>query len=292
MATIVTAPAATNECLPPRRQFRVQTVLERYVDTRSSPAAISMQVQAVPTIACSKPPQLSSPPSPQQRRPQPLRGGSSSVPAAAPSAAPVAPPTHRPCQAATADAAALPRAANFIEVIEREQQTREAAETALRHRDCQLASMQKELTAVRGDLASMQVRSEAMGVEHAAALKEARVQCHALEAECSRLHSELDHRRGRGLDALTNLSAVEALENELLEGLRAAHARKAMLHEARRHAEETRTQCIICWNEERQMLFQPCGHVTACAKCGAAERLGSSCPTCRAKIESRIRVFL
>ena len=100
--------------------------------------------------------------------------------------------------------------------------------------------------------------------------------------------------------------------------------RKRRAEERQRREEEERKQCIICmvhplrWivdehefcrlvrrrtNEERprfssvlfhaqeqakEMVFVPCGHNVACARC--AERL-ERCPTCRASIQQAIRLF-
>lgn len=46
--------------------------------------------------------------------------------------------------------------------------------------------------------------------------------------------------------------------------------------------------CIICYSEERNVCFVPCGHVVACAKCALAN---SNCPMCRTAIECVQRVY-
>jgi len=46
-------------------------------------------------------------------------------------------------------------------------------------------------------------------------------------------------------------------------------------------------ECLICLTEEKQLACMPCGHLCACVPCGYAL---SSCPVCRQKIQSFIRI--
>lgn len=46
--------------------------------------------------------------------------------------------------------------------------------------------------------------------------------------------------------------------------------------------------CKICFSEERNIGFVPCGHVVACAKCALAS---SKCPMCRRTIEWAQRLY-
>jgi hypothetical protein len=46
--------------------------------------------------------------------------------------------------------------------------------------------------------------------------------------------------------------------------------------------------CLICLTEERQLACMPCGHLCACVSCGYALR---TCPICRQKIESFVRIY-
>ena len=46
--------------------------------------------------------------------------------------------------------------------------------------------------------------------------------------------------------------------------------------------------CKICYENEFNMVFLPCGHVTTCTKC--AERL-FRCPICRSYIENYHRIY-
>lgn len=46
--------------------------------------------------------------------------------------------------------------------------------------------------------------------------------------------------------------------------------------------------CKICYAEERNVCFVPCGHVVACAKCALA---ADKCPMCRRTFQSAIRLY-
>ena len=46
--------------------------------------------------------------------------------------------------------------------------------------------------------------------------------------------------------------------------------------------------CIICCDNERSIVFLPCGHLTACANCAI---VFTTCPNCRGQIEGLVRVY-
>ncbi|NWI46422.1 LRSM1 ligase, partial [Picathartes gymnocephalus] len=52
--------------------------------------------------------------------------------------------------------------------------------------------------------------------------------------------------------------------------------------------DERKSECVVCMEQEPQMIFLPCGHVCCCQGC--CERL-HSCPLCRQDIAQRIRIF-
>ncbi|NXO22385.1 LRSM1 ligase, partial [Cisticola juncidis] len=52
--------------------------------------------------------------------------------------------------------------------------------------------------------------------------------------------------------------------------------------------EEKKAECVVCMEQEPQMIFLPCGHVCCCQGC--CQRL-PSCPLCRQDISQRIRIF-
>jgi len=50
-------------------------------------------------------------------------------------------------------------------------------------------------------------------------------------------------------------------------------------------------QCVICLSQERNLVFSPCHHLCTCADCGSNQTL-SSCPICRATIQSRQVIYV
>ncbi|XP_064249797.1 E3 ubiquitin-protein ligase LRSAM1 isoform X2 [Passer domesticus] len=52
--------------------------------------------------------------------------------------------------------------------------------------------------------------------------------------------------------------------------------------------DEKKSECVVCMEQEPQMIFLPCGHVCCCRGC--CERL-HSCPLCRQDIAQRVRIF-
>nr|XP_030142761.3 E3 ubiquitin-protein ligase LRSAM1 isoform X2 [Taeniopygia guttata] len=52
--------------------------------------------------------------------------------------------------------------------------------------------------------------------------------------------------------------------------------------------DEKKSECVVCMEQEPQMIFLPCGHVCCCRGC--CEQL-HSCPLCRQDIAQRIRIF-
>ncbi|NWW83782.1 LRSM1 ligase, partial [Rhynochetos jubatus] len=52
--------------------------------------------------------------------------------------------------------------------------------------------------------------------------------------------------------------------------------------------DERKSECVVCMEQETQMIFLPCGHVCCCQTC--CERL-HTCPLCRKDVAQRIRIF-
>jgi E3 ubiquitin-protein ligase mind-bomb len=49
----------------------------------------------------------------------------------------------------------------------------------------------------------------------------------------------------------------------------------------------TLDECLVCSDAKRDMLFQPCGHVTCCSLCGPRVK---KCLICRESVNNRIKV--
>ncbi|XP_037735990.1 E3 ubiquitin-protein ligase LRSAM1 isoform X3 [Chelonia mydas] len=52
--------------------------------------------------------------------------------------------------------------------------------------------------------------------------------------------------------------------------------------------DERKSECVVCMEQEAQMIFLNCGHVCCCRTCCEALR---TCPLCRTDIVQRIRIF-
>ena len=49
--------------------------------------------------------------------------------------------------------------------------------------------------------------------------------------------------------------------------------------------------CLICLNQERNVVFTPCNHLCVCSSCGYTNRI-DICPICRASILTRMRIYV
>jgi len=47
-------------------------------------------------------------------------------------------------------------------------------------------------------------------------------------------------------------------------------------------------ECVVCFDQPREGVFVPCGHIHCCMHCGSQL---SKCPTCRTPVSQLIRVF-
>jgi syndecan 1 len=48
-------------------------------------------------------------------------------------------------------------------------------------------------------------------------------------------------------------------------------------------------ECVVCLGAEVQVALLPCGHAQLCAACGAVLR---RCPSCRALVAMKVRIYL
>ena len=46
--------------------------------------------------------------------------------------------------------------------------------------------------------------------------------------------------------------------------------------------------CVVCLGREKNVLFLPCAHLTACLECSLSLQ---NCPMCRSKIQATVRTF-
>ncbi|NXP56207.1 LRSM1 ligase, partial [Heliornis fulica] len=52
--------------------------------------------------------------------------------------------------------------------------------------------------------------------------------------------------------------------------------------------DEKKSECVVCMEQETQMIFLPCGHVCCCQTCSKQLH---TCPLCRGDITQRIRIY-
>jgi hypothetical protein len=49
--------------------------------------------------------------------------------------------------------------------------------------------------------------------------------------------------------------------------------------------------CVICLNQERNLLFMPCNHLCSCTECGLNPTI-RACPLCRTVFNNRVVVYV
>mmetsp|Transcript_5331 Transcript_5331/g.5883 ORF Transcript_5331/g.5883 Transcript_5331/m.5883 type:complete len:256 (-) Transcript_5331:195-962(-) len=68
--------------------------------------------------------------------------------------------------------------------------------------------------------------------------------------------------------------------------------RKNLLHEQRSQDEKEKLFCVMCLENEKNTVFQPCSHMCTCYECACKLKLSSKdCPVCRQPIKSCMKVF-
>lgn len=51
---------------------------------------------------------------------------------------------------------------------------------------------------------------------------------------------------------------------------------------------QSEMSCSICWENAKNITFEPCGHMSVCESCSVSI---TSCPICRKKITKKIKTF-
>jgi E3 ubiquitin-protein ligase XIAP/baculoviral IAP repeat-containing protein 2/3 len=49
--------------------------------------------------------------------------------------------------------------------------------------------------------------------------------------------------------------------------------------------------CVVCWDNSRNAIFLPCGHVCTCWECATSVQKSGQCPICRIDIQSTWKVY-
>lgn len=63
---------------------------------------------------------------------------------------------------------------------------------------------------------------------------------------------------------------------------------KVQYSDQKRNVEESRNNCVVCFENERDALYLPCKHNVVCLKCSKMMR---ECPVCREKIVDTIKIY-
>lgn len=56
------------------------------------------------------------------------------------------------------------------------------------------------------------------------------------------------------------------------------------------HADEEEYFCRICWENEIDAIFLPCGHLSACEEC-ARQMQNHDCPVCRKTVKQVVKIW-
>ena len=87
---------------------------------------------------------------------------------------------------------------------------------------------------------------------------------------------------GTALFPIVNVTLLEKYSDKLLNEQLGFYIRPK--------STENRLTCIICLDNERNILFNPCHHICCCNRC--VNNLNNMCPVCRQEIQSRTRVYI
>lgn len=48
--------------------------------------------------------------------------------------------------------------------------------------------------------------------------------------------------------------------------------------------------CVVCLDEPKEVVLQPCNHLAVCSKCST--QIGSECPLCRSAVHAKLKVYI
>ena len=186
------------------------------------------------------------------------------------------------------------------EQLVKSQTTATTSSTAFNNR--QHEEVQKGLESKLSEEKSARARAEAVGQEKDRELSMLQVDFRQLQYKLDK--TEADHRleseKARGLatqldrvreekSLMQSDLSVQASEIALLKANEKRMLRDSSeLERENKRLREERT-CKICLDATADMLFDPCGHLSTCARCSSSL---TECPMCRNMICKKIKVFM
>lgn len=84
--------------------------------------------------------------------------------------------------------------------------------------------------------------------------------------------------------------ALESDAGDTIEGGGGGHGKGGEDHEDGSDEGDSEGKCSICWVEEVQITFVPCGHQVCCLGCGKAFT-GRKCPICQTIVDQAVRFY-
>eukprot|EP01083_Nonionella_stella_P047067 125998_1 len=91
------------------------------------------------------------------------------------------------------------------------------------------------------------------------------------------------------LRAQQSMLKRQEMENEELKNHIRCTEEKAKAYKKQVEEVKDNTLCVICYENSRNFVFMPCGHISCCQKCQVKLY---RCPTCRSFIANRVRTYL
>jgi len=133
-------------------------------------------------------------------------------------------------------------------------------------------------------------------------LSEARERCASLEQECAMQTSKAtayaaELTRYDEVRIITDRKYHLALDDVIRVSKQLGELERSHKEELVRYKERERAEalsCVVCQERQRDVVLQPCGHVTLCGVCWRSITHGEpgNCPVCRVPVTSHMKVFL
>lgn len=137
--------------------------------------------------------------------------------------------------------------------------------------------------------AALQAEAASKAAEAAcrAAMEEALNKLSMKDVAVDKTFLEVQQLRGER-DALRALSAAELAE--LAETLMESLQRVQRAHQHRFEQRMDEQLCVVCLSDRKNVVLQPCNHLTMCENC--FHKCSSTCPQCRCRVERHLVIYM